>query len=191
MSWARSDFDRTHNYVLSSIYELPWGPGKKWMHDGMLGKIIGGWQVSGLFVAQSGQALTIGGNGTLLNTPGNSAFANLTGDNKVLGGLGPGLFYFDTSVYSLPAAGVQGNMKRHSGPDGPGFWNLDASLFKRFSMGGGRYAEFRIDSYNTTNSVRWGNPTTGYSTATGNTFGQITGTNGGQRSMRFGARVAF
>ena len=191
LSWARSDFDRTHNYVLSSIYELPWGPGKKWMHDGMLGKIIGGWQVSGLFVAQSGQALTIGGNGTLLNTPGNSAFANLTGDNKVLGGLGPGLFYFDTSVYSLPAAGVQGNMKRHSGPDGPGFWNLDASLFKRFSMGGGRYAEFRIDSYNTTNSVRWGNPTTGYSTATGNTFGQITGTNGGQRSMRFGARVAF
>jgi carboxypeptidase family protein len=191
LSWARSDFDRTHNYVLSSIYELPWGPGKKWMHDGMLGKIIGGWQVSGLFVAQSGQSLTITGNGTLLNTPGNTAFANLTGDNKVLGGLGPGLFYFDTSVYSLPAANVQGNMKRHSGPDGPGFWNLDASLFKRFSIGGARYAEFRIDSYNTTNSVRWGNPATGYSTATGNTFGQITGTNGGQRSMRFGARVAF
>ena len=36
-------------------------------------------------------------------------------------------------VYSLPAAGVQGNMTRNSGPEGPGFWQLDGSLFKRFS----------------------------------------------------------
>jgi hypothetical protein len=162
------------------------------MGDSTLGKVIGGWQVSGLFVAQSGQALTIGGNGTLLNTPGNSAYPNLNGEQKVLGGLGPGLLYFDPTVYSLPAAGVQGNMKRHSGPDGPGFWNLDMSLFKRFAvLGPRRYAEVRVDAYNATNSVRWGNPTTGFSTATGNTFGQITGTNGGQRSLRFGARFAF
>ena len=191
LSWARSDTDRLHNYVVSSVYELPWGPKKRWMSEGTLGKIVGGWQVSGLFVAQSGQSLTIGGNGTLLNTPGNSAFVNLTGDNKFLGGLGPGLLYFDPSVYSLPAAGVQGNMKRHAGPDGPGFWQLDGALFKRFAVGGSRYGEFRIDAYNVTNSVRWGNPGTGFSTSTGNTFGQITGTTGGQRSIRFGARFAF
>jgi hypothetical protein len=191
LSWARSDTDRLHNYVLSSIYELPWGPGKKWMNDGVLGKLIGGWQLSGLFVVQSGQALTIGGNGTLLNTPGNSAYVNVNGEQKVLGGKGPGLLYFDPTVYSLPAAGVQGDMKRHSGPDGPGYWNLDGSLFKRFAIGGSRYAEFRIDAYNVTNSVRWGNPTTGFSTATGNTFGQITGTSGSQRSVRFGGRFAF
>jgi hypothetical protein len=157
----------------------------------MLGTIIGGWQLSGLFVAQSGQSLTIGGNGTLLNTPGQSAYVNLNGEQKVLGGLGPGLLYFDPTVYSLPVAGVQGNMKRHSGPEGPGFWNLDMSLFKRFKTGGSRYAEVRVDSYNVTNDVRWGNPGTGFSTATGNTFGQITGTNGGQRTFRFGGRFAF
>ena len=191
LSWARSNFDRTHNYVLTSIYELPWGPGKKWMGEGLLGKIVGGWQLSGIFIAQSGVPLTIGGNGTLLNTPGNSAFVNLNGENTVLGGLGPGLLYFDTSVYSLPAAGVQGNMKRNSGPEGPGFWQLDTSLFKRFAVGATRFVEFRVDAFNTTNSVRWGNPGTGYSVATGNTFGQITGTNGGQRSLRFGGRFVF
>jgi hypothetical protein len=191
LSWARSNFDRTHNYVLSTIYELPWGPNRPWLKEGMLGRLIGGWQVSGLFVAQSGTPLTIGGNGTLLNTPGNSAFVNLTGEQKILGGLGPGKLYFDPTVYSLPAAGVQGNMKRNDGPEGPGYWNLDASLFKRFAIGGTRYAEFRVDAYNVTNSVRWGNPTVGYSTATGNTFGQITGTSGGQRSIRFGGRFAF
>ena len=97
-------------------------------------------------------------NGTTLNTPGNTAFANLNGENTVLGGLGPGQLYFDPAVYSQPAAGVQGNMTRNSGPEGPGFWELDGSLFKRFSVGGNRFAEIRLDAYNVTNSVRWGNP---------------------------------
>ncbi|HEY7499683.1 MAG TPA: TonB-dependent receptor [Vicinamibacterales bacterium] len=191
LSWARSNFDRTHNYVLTAIYELPWGPGKRWMGESVLGKIVGGWQVSGLFVAQSGQPLNITGNGTLLNTPGNTAFANLNGENRVLGGLGPGNLYFDPTVYSLPAAGVQGNMKRNSGPEGPGFWQLDGSLFKRFGLGASRFAEFRVDAFNATNSVRWGNPGTGYSVSAGNNFGLINGTNGGQRSLRFGGRFVF
>jgi len=191
LSWGRSNFDRTHSYVLSGIYELPWGPGKRWMGEGTLGKIVGGWQLSGLFIAQSGTALTIGGNGTLLNTPGNAAYANLNGSHTVLGGLGPGNLYFDPTVYSLPAAGVQGNLQRNNGPEGPGFWQLDSSLFKRFSVGGSRFVEVRVDSFNTTNSVRWGNPTTGFSTAAGNTFGQVTGTNGAQRQLRFGGRFVF
>jgi Carboxypeptidase regulatory-like domain len=191
LSWGRSNFDRTHSYVLSGIYELPWGPGKRWMGEGTLGKIVGGWQLSGLFIAQSGQPRTIGGNGNLLNTPGNNAYSNLNGEHIVLGGLGPGELYFDPTVYSLPPAGVQGNLKRNNGPEGPGFWQLDASLFKRFQIGGSRFVEFRVDSFNTTNSVRWGNPTTGFSTAAGNTFGQITGTNGNQRQLRFGGRFVF
>src|SRR4029079_14902834 len=135
-----------------------------WLNEGMTSKILGGWQVSGLFVAQSGQALTIGGQGTLLKTPGKTAVVNLNGDNKVLGGLGPGPLYFDPTVYSLPAAGVQGHMKRHSGPDGPGFWQLDGALFKRCQISASKYAEFSVDAYNVTNSVRWANPNTGFST---------------------------
>ncbi len=190
LSWARSSFDRLHNYTLTGVYELPWGPGKHWMSEGTLGKIVGGWQLSGIFVAQSGVPLNITGNPNL-NTPGTETHPNLTGSNRVLGGLGPGNLYFDPTVYSLPAAGVQGNMTRNSGPEGPGYWGLDGSLFKRFSVGGSRYAEIHVDAYNVTNSVRWGNPGTGFSTAAGNTFGQITGTTGGQRSLRFGARFVF
>jgi len=94
-------------------------------------------------------------------------------------------------VYSLPAAGVQGNMKRNTGPEAPGFWNIDMSLFKRFSVGARRYAEVHVDAYNAPNAVRWGGPSTGFSTAAGNTFGQVTGTTGGQRSLRFCARFVF
>ncbi len=191
LSWARSNFDRLHNYAMTAIYELPWGPGKRWMSEGMLGTIVGGWQVSGLFVAQSGQPLTITGNGATLNTQGNTAFADALADHRVLGGLGPGILYFDPNVYAQPAAGVQGNLQRNNGPEGPGFWQLDASLFKRFNIGASRFAEFRIDSFNTTNSVRWGNPNTGFSTSVGNTFGQITGPTGSQRQIRFGGRFVF
>ncbi|MEO7270789.1 MAG: carboxypeptidase-like regulatory domain-containing protein [Vicinamibacterales bacterium] len=191
LSWGRSNFDRLHNYALTGLYELPWGPNKRWLSDGALGKVIGGWQVSGIFAAQSGTTLNITANGATLNTPGNTAFANLNGENTVLGGLGPGRLYFDPTVYSQPAAGVQGNMTRNGGPEGPGYWGLDGSLFKKFGVGGSRFAEVRVDAYNVTNSVRWGNPGTGFSTATGNTFGQITGTSGSQRSLRFGARFVF
>ena len=33
LSWGRSNFDRLHSYTLSTIYELPLGPGKRWMTD--------------------------------------------------------------------------------------------------------------------------------------------------------------
>ncbi len=190
LSWARSNFDRLHSYTLTGLYELPWGPNKRWLSEGTLGKIIGGWQLSGIFVAQSGVPLNITGH-PLLNTPGTESHPNLTGENTVLGGLGPGKLYFDPTVYSQPATGVQGNMTRNSGPEGPGYWNIDGALFKRFSVGGSRYAEIHVDAYNVTNSVRWGNPSTGFSTAAGNNFGQIQNPTGGQRSLRFGARFVF
>src|SRR5262249_48691636 len=103
-SFGRSNFDRTHSYTSSAIYELPWGPNKAWLKDSTLGRIIGGWQLSGLFMAQSGTPIDILGNGTLLNTPGTTARPNVNGGNNVLGGLGPGLLYFDPSVYTLPTA---------------------------------------------------------------------------------------
>ena len=122
-----------------------------------------------------GRRSTIAGNGTgLLNTPGNSCVCQSQRLEHGARRARPGQALFRPAVYSLPAAGVQGNMKRNSGPEGPGFWQLDMSLFKRFAVGGTRFAEFRVDAFNTTNSVRWGNPATGYSIAAGNTFGQIT-----------------
>jgi hypothetical protein len=190
-SWGRAGFDRTHNYALSTIYDLPIGPNRRWLTSGLASKIIGGWQISTLFVAQSGVPLTITANGTALNTPGTTAFADLVGTQKVLGGLGPGNLYFDPTAYAQPVAGTQGNMSRNSGIEGPGFWQLDGALFKRFQISSSKYAEFRVDAFNVTNSVRWGNPNTGFSIAPNNTFGQAGGTTGGQRTIRFGGRFAF
>src|SRR4026207_1575682 len=89
-SWARSNFDRTHNYVGTVIYELPWGPRKKWLNSGVLANVIGGWQLSNIYIAQSGVPLSITASSSLFNTPGNTAYADQVGEGGILGGPGPG-----------------------------------------------------------------------------------------------------
>ena len=80
-------------------------------------------------------------------------------------------------------------MKRNSGPEGPGFWQLDMSLFKRFSVGGARFAEFRVDAFNATNRPQFERPNGELGNAR---FGQITTTQAAtERVVRFGLRVVF
>jgi hypothetical protein len=188
-SWARSDFDRTHNYVLSFVYELPWGVGKRWLSDGVAARVLGGWAVSGIFAAQSGTPINITADGALLRAPGNTHFPNLNADQHVLGTIGPGQKYFDTTVYSLPPAATLGNMSRNAGPTGPAFVNLDASLVKQFQLGGRMRAEFRVDVFNVTNSPHFNNPNGVFGQAT---FGEI-GTGGafGERRITFAGNFVF
>ncbi len=49
-----------HRFVLTTIYELPFGPGRTWLNTGVLGNIIGGWQLSGVYQNQSGPPITWG-----------------------------------------------------------------------------------------------------------------------------------
>ncbi len=58
---ALSYQDTPHTFVLSYIYELPAGPGKKYLNHGVASKILGGWQIAGVQRYQSGTP-------TILNT---------------------------------------------------------------------------------------------------------------------------
>ena len=51
---ALADFDRPHNLQIYGIYDLPFGPGKRWATDGVGAVIAGGWQLNGVFSAMSG-----------------------------------------------------------------------------------------------------------------------------------------
>jgi hypothetical protein len=55
-----SVFDVRHNFTANAIYELPFGPGKTYLHDsGVLGKIVGGWEFSTLGTWHTGHPLTV------------------------------------------------------------------------------------------------------------------------------------
>lgn len=180
-SWGRTVNDRTHVFVSSFVYGLPWRA------DGIVGWLVNGWQVAGLFSAQSGTAVDITMPGALLRAPGNTQRPNMNGESEILGGIGGGQTWFDTSVFSDPAANTFGNLTRNgAGIDGPGYVNLDGSLVKRFGMGS-KYGEFRVDAFNVTNSIHANNPNGSYGNAI---FGQITGSYG-ERIVRFGLKFVF
>jgi hypothetical protein len=182
-SKGRAGFDRTHVFASSFIWDMPFFSAG----SGPLHWLLGGWQFSGIFTAYSGTPINFTANGATLRAPGNTQFPNLNGgDPEVFGDIGPGQAYFDTSVFSQPEQNTWGNMTRNSSIDGPGFWNLDASLVKRLRFGNVA-AELRADAFNLTNTPHFNNPNGTLGNAQ---FGQVTGAFGA-RLVRFGARVIF
>jgi hypothetical protein len=189
--WGRSAFDNccpTHNYTGSFVYVLPVGPEGKWLREGVISKVLGDWQVTGLFSASSGTPINFSASASGLRAPGNSQTPNVTGTPKVLGGIGPNALWFDTSVFSAPPAGTWGNVHRNSLLTGPAYVNLDASIVKILRFGS-RHAELRADIFNALNRAHYANPNGTLGNAN---FGRVTDILPlTERMIRFGARVIF
>src|SRR4029450_12865068 len=148
---------------------LPPGPGRRCLNAGPLSQILGGWQLSGIFSAQSGSPIGITMSNANLNAPGNTQRPNQSGQPAVLGAVGPGALWFDTSVFSSPANNTFGHSRRNGVLDGPAYVNLDATIAKLFSVAKVK-GEFRVDIFNITNTPHFNNPN---GTFLGATFGQI------------------
>jgi hypothetical protein len=187
-SWARTDQDRLHSFVSSFVYQLPVGPERKWLRDGPLSQVLGGWQVSGFFTAQSGSPIGFTMNsGANFNTPGNTWRPNVSGTPNVLGNIGAGQLWFDTSVFSAPPNNTWGNAARNGVLDGPNYYNLDLTLAKLFVLPHSIKGEFRADVFNLPNTPHFNNPGGAFGSTT---FGQIN-SSFGERSMRFGFKLSF
>jgi len=192
LSKGPAGYDRTHIYNATFVWDIPFAN----KSNRFVRAIFGGWQVSGIFSAQSGMPINFTADGATLRAPGNTQRPDLNGDPKVFGTIGPrpagstdvGLLYFDTSVFSAPAANTFGNMRRNDSIRGPGYVNLDGTLIKRFRFTERIGGEVRADALNVTNSPNFNNPNGTFGNPT---FGQVTGTVGGERLVRFGARVTF
>ncbi len=182
-SKGRPNYDRLHAFASSFIFDAPFFK----EGNGVLHWVLGGWQFSGIFTAYSGTPIVFTASNATLGAPGNTQRPNWTGAPAVYGKIGPGQKYFDTSVFSAPAQNTWGNMTRNDAIDGPGFWNLDASLVKRFTLGGDVRFELRADAFNLTNSPHFNNPNGAFGSAT---FGEIN-SSFGQRLVRFGARLMY
>jgi hypothetical protein len=167
---------------------LPWGPQGRWLQDGALGKVLGDWQLSGIFAAISGTPINFTASAAGLRAPGNTQTPNVTGKPDVLGGIGSNSLWFDTSVFSAPPAGTWGNVQRNDLLTGPAYVNLDASIVKIVRFGS-RHLEVRADIFNLTNTPHYDNPNG--SLGDGN-FGRVTSIIAlTERTIRFGGRFNF
>ncbi len=180
---GRANFDRRQLFSTNFVWEVPFPDNS----NKFLKAVLGGWQLSGIFVVQSGTPIGFTANSATLRAPENTQRPDLNGDPKVIGTIGPGSLYFDTSVFSAPAANTFGNMTRNDSITGPGYVNLDGAIFKRFRLTERFQAEVRADAFNVTNTPHFNNPNGSFGSAT---FGQVTGAFG-QRVVRFGARLTF
>lgn len=200
-SRARADFDRRHMFNQSYVWELPFGKGKRWTNSGPAAYILGGWQITGVLTAMTGTAMNISAPAATLNAPGNSNNPNYLGSGSLpsaktvnFRATGRNLpTWFDTSVFGAPAANTFGNIGRNAFT-GPGFFNVDASLFRRFKIKERYTLELRGEAYNFTNTPQYPNPDGGFGNAT---FGQITNAgigssaDGGSRQIQIGMRLLF
>ena len=198
-NYARADFDRTLNYVQSYIYQLPFGAHQRWLSHGWAGKVIGGWQVSGILSARTGKPMTFTGSNSLNLGTGGTATDNQVGPVQILGGIGTGDPWFTTASFAKAPTNVQGNSGRNI-MSGPNLYSLNASLSRHIDLrsDGHTYMQLRIDSLNVTNTPQFSNPNTS-SIGTAN-FGIIsstissgTGVNGtgGGRNVTISVKVFF
>lgn len=154
--WARN-----HSFILSQVYELPFGKGKKYFNGLSTAAdwLIGNWQFNSNTTIQSGLPFensfdTNGISDTGTSRPNVSGSVK-TGTSRDSNG---GIRYFtDLGVFSAPAVGTFGNQKRNS-LRGPGYWRTDASLFKKFRFTEQVEGEFRIEAVNFFNHVNLNNP---------------------------------
>ena len=185
-NWARAGFDRRHTFVQSYIYELPFGKGKPYFQEGAGAWVLGGWQLNGILTLMSGNAINFSSNAPN-NAPGNAQTPNVSGAFRVLGGVNDSP-WFDTSVFSAPAANTFGNVGRNAA-SGPNFYNLDASLFRNVQVTERFKLEFRAEAFSLPNSPRWqlNNPNVNVNDPN---FGLVRGA-GGNRSIQLGLRLLF
>ncbi len=187
---ARADGDVRHVFVQSYIYELPFGKGKQMATSGPASLLLGGWQVNGVLTLQTGAPFNLSVPGGIINAPGNGNYPDLVGTHSVSKGVGTHTTWFDTSVFRQPAAGNFGTLGRNI-LTGPGLGNLDFSLFRKFSFTERIRAEFRVESFNVTNTAKFNNPN---GDITSPNFGRVTGAQGapnGPREIQLGLKVTF
>ena len=170
LDYGNSDFDIRHRFVLSYMYDLPFGHGKLLgkSASGVLDQIIGNWQLAGIFSAATGNWYTVSdasGNPGGADCGGtvvwNCARPNLVpGQNpngKPCPTAGAGAL-FNTCAFSDLAPAVQPGTFGDAGRNivlGPGYKTWDTSLVKQFPVHEQMHFEFRAEVFNILNHVNY------------------------------------
>jgi hypothetical protein len=199
-NYSNSNFDVRHAFKGYAVYQLPFGRGKQFLNSSqLLNAVVGGWQVSGTVVLQTGNPFTVYSNQSTFALAG-SAFPNRN----------PGVSWkpahqtiqnwYNPAAFLRPADGTFGNVPRNS-LYGPGLNVFNMSAAKSFTIPfkEGISVEFRADAQNVFNHPSFANPSTGLGNSTGtggpglpyNNATPISSTTVNGRNLQLALRVSF
>jgi hypothetical protein len=181
-----SDQDRTHRIVLSGLWELPFGKGRRFAGSahGVVGKLIEGWQAQTIYQYQSGAPL---GFGNAIFT-GDIASLRLPSSERTI------YRWFDTSTgferntSRQLASNLRVLSSRFSSIRGDAMNNWDLSLVKNTGITENVRLQFRTEFINAFNHAQFASPNT---TPTSGSFGRVTATSQWPRTIQFGLKLLF
>ena len=150
--------DVRNRFVLSSVYELPVGKGRRWLARGFGAMVLGGWNVGAIALLQAGSPY-----GLVTQTSNTNAFnpgsqrVNVLRDPALPSSERSVERYFDTTAVAAPAPYTFGNSGRAL-LTGPGIRNLDMSLLKNHRFRENWNLQFRLESLNVLNHANFEEP---------------------------------
>ena len=172
---SRSPFDVPSLFSTNVIYELPAGPGKRWLKSGPMSWIAGGWEISTLGTVHSGTPFGV-------TTQTNTCLCFSAGPQRtnVIGDVNPPnpsiSEWFNTAAFGQPALYTFGSAGRAVGR-GPSSVNFDTGVMRNFMIKERIRVQFRGELFNVFNHPNFGEPGTALG---GPNFGVITTASAGR-----------
>jgi hypothetical protein len=192
---SSSSTDVRHVFTMNGVYSLPFAKQNRW---------LGGWDLAGIAYARTGLPVNI----TVSRSASALPDGNTSGQRP---NLVPGVpiyaadqtinNWFNPAAFSAPANGAWGNLGRYIA-NGPGTWEIDSSLQKRFRVSERVSLNFRAAAFNLMNHPQWKTPGASVGSVSGSgsnlsikqtaSFGRITGIlNTGATGMGAPRRIEF
>lgn len=173
---ASSDQDARQSFSAFSVYELPFGTGKRWASQpGALRALLGGWQLNGIAGGRTGLPLNITVTRASAALPdgnaGNQRPNYISGVSLTPSGGSTPSDWINIAAFSVPAAGTWGNLGRNAFR-GPALWQMDTALSRRIRLRERASLDLRGEMFNVLNRAQYGNPLANISSPS--TFGVIT-----------------
>lgn len=191
-----SDYNHKHVFVTSYVWKTPALENS----NAFVKHLAGSWEVSGIFIAESGAPLNLTAGIDVSKTGigqdraqwnGTSPYANGTCGTAVACKL-----WLNRSSFGLPAAGTAGNVGKGQFI-GPGFWNWDMGIFKNIPLSDRVSFQFRTEMFNTFNHTNFSTDATGsrakspvQANPASTSFGQIQAA-ADPRIIQLAAKVVF
>jgi hypothetical protein len=200
-NYAPAFFDARHNIIVSGTYELPFGKGRSFGNNWspVVNALAGGWNVGSIIQWRTGFPVTVNlGQAQSQQAPRGSERPNLIA-KPTLNPDTPDCFIYNPNNKFCAAGGVQAFSLPSPGTFGsagvgifygPGFFNWDSSLGKKFYLTESKYFDFRAEFFNFTNHPNFNGPDRSW-TPTSATFGQISSTLNSARNMEFALKFHF
>jgi hypothetical protein len=167
LDYGSADYDVRHRFSTSFTWDVPF----KWFDSGWKKRLFGGWQVTGIYVAQTGTPFSVFDctNATTAESAcprliPTAPFDFTQSQDLVSDSIIPNRFSFISlanqtpGIYVNPITGNSDfgpypvNMTSRNAFRGPGYWNFDGGLYKNFQIGERIKAQFRSEFYNLFNN---------------------------------------